>query len=212
MNSKKPEELILEVTTIAEKIAAPLGFQVVDVRLTQQGRRRSVEVTIFSHTKSVGLSDCETISRQLGELLDPNPDGKPAVIEGSYVLEVQSPGIERELKTAREFQVFAGHKVFIRAKEKVQDLGAEFLATLEAMHDGKLHLKNCKPIPLKKGSGHNAKPPSKKALELQKAAFSEAASLTLDMKKVSLVRLFPEDMPKVHVEELGEAEECNEES
>ncbi|HIN65287.1 MAG TPA: ribosome maturation factor RimP, partial [Candidatus Obscuribacterales bacterium] len=104
MLSRKPEDVILEVTALAEKIAAPLGFQVVDVRLTQQGRRKSVEVTIFSHTKAVGLSDCEVISRQLGELLEPQSNGKPAIIEGSYYLEVQSPGIERELKTPREFQ------------------------------------------------------------------------------------------------------------
>ncbi len=207
MMNKKPEELILEVTELAEKIAAPLGFQVVDVRLTQQGRRRSVEVTIFSHTKSVGLSDCEVISRQLGELLEPQSNGKPAVIEGSYYLEVQSPGIERELKTAREFLVFAGHPVFVRAKEKVQDVGTEFTGILEALLDGKLHLKNVKPVihPVKKGTGHNAKP-SKKSVELQKSALPGCSSLTIELKKVSLVRLHPKDMPKLPAasEDLGE--------
>ncbi len=207
MLSRKPEEVILEVTGLAEKIAAPLGFQVVDVRLTQQGRRKSVEVTIFSHTKSVGLSDCEIISRQLGELLEPQSNGKPAIIEGSYYLEVQSPGIERELKTAREFQVFAGHPVFVRTKDKVQDLGTEFTATLEALLDGKLHLKNAKPLPVKKGTGHNAKP-SKKAAELQKNALPGCPELTLEMKKVSLVRLHPQDMPKLPASDMDE--ECHE--
>ncbi len=200
MINRKPEDVILEVTGLAEKIAAPLGFQVVDVRLTQQGRRRSVEVTIFSHTKSVGLSDCEAISRQLGEILEPESNGKPAIIEGSYVLEVQSPGIERELKTAREYLVFAGHKVFVRCKDRVQDVGCEFIATLEAQLDGKLHLKDLKPIPIKKAAGHNAKP-SKKTAELQKSALPGCSSLTLDMKKVSLVRLYPEDAHKAHVME-----------
>lgn len=207
MLSRKPEEVILEVTTLAEKIAAPLGFQVVDVRLTQQGRRKSVEVTIFSHTKCVGLSDCEVISRQLGELLEPESNGKPAIIEGSYYLEVQSPGIERELKTPREFQVFAGHQVFVRVKDKVQDLGTEFTATLEALLDGKLHLKNAKPILAKKGTGHNAKP-SKKSAELQKNALPGCPSLTLDIKKVSLIRLHPQDMPKLQA--LSPEEECRE--
>ncbi|HNB23022.1 MAG TPA: hypothetical protein PKZ32_11405 [Candidatus Melainabacteria bacterium] len=207
MLSRKPEEVILEVTGLAEKIAAPLGFQVVDVRLTQQGRRKSVEVTIFSHTKSVGLSDCEIISRQLGELLEPQSNGKPAIIEGSYYLEVQSPGIERELKTAREFQVFAGHPVFVRTKDKVQDLGTEFTANLEALLDGKLHLKNAKPLPVKKGTGHNAKP-SKKAAELQKNALPGCPELTLEMKKVSLVRLHPQDMPKLPASDMDE--ECHE--
>ncbi len=200
MINRKPEEVILEVTGIAEKIAAPLGFQVVDVRLTQQGRRRSVEVTIFSHTKSVGLSDCEAISRQLGEALEPESTGKPAIIEGSYVLEVQSPGIERELKTAREYLVFAGHHVFVRTKDKVADVGTEFTGVLEALLDGKLHLKNVKPLMAKKAAGHNGKP-SKKTAELQKSALPGCSSVTLDMKKVCLVRLFPQDAPKVHLED-----------
>jgi ribosome maturation factor RimP len=204
MINRKPEEVILEVTGIAEKIAAPLGFQVVDVRLTQQGRRRSVEVTIFSHTKSVGLSDCEALSRQLGEALEPESNGKPAIIEGSYVLEVQSPGIERELKTPREYMVFAGHPVFVRTKDKVQDVGCEFTGILEALMDGKLHLKNVKPVLAKKAAGHNAKP-SKKSVELQKSALPGCSSVTVDMKKVSLVRLYPQDAPKVHLLD----EDCN---
>ncbi|MCC6977972.1 MAG: hypothetical protein IT343_06595 [Candidatus Melainabacteria bacterium] len=208
MIRRNPEELILEVTGLAEKIAAPLGFQVVDVRLTQQGRRKSLEVTIFSHTKPVGLSDCETLSRQLGELLEPQ-DSQTPIIEGPYVLEVQSPGIERELKTAREFLVFAGHKVFIRSKDKVQDLGTEFTGTLEALHDGKLHLKNLKPVLAKsgphKGAGHNAKP-SKKTAELQKSAFPGCAQLTLELKRIALIRLQPEDMPKMHIADAGDAE------
>lgn len=208
MNRRKPEEMILEVTELAEKIAAPLGFQVVDVRLTQQGRRKSVEVTIFSHTKPVGLSDCETLSRQLGELLEPEDGSQAPIIEGPYVLEVQSPGIERELKTAREYLVFAGHQVFVRAKENVTDVGSEFTGTLEALLDGKLHLKNVKTVMAKKGSGHSAKP-SKKSAELHKSAFPGCSSLALDMKKVSLVRLFPQDMPKMHeAQELDE--ECQE--
>ena len=197
MNRRKPEELILEVTALAEKIAAPLGFQVVDVRLTQQGRRKSLEVTIFSHTKPVGLTDCETLSRQLGEILEPESNGQAPIIEGPYVLEVQSPGIERELKTDREFLVFAGSQVFIRAKENVPDVGSEFTGRMEALLDGKIHLKNVKPVLAKKAAGHNAKP-SKKTAELHKSAFPGCSSLSLDMKKVSLVRLFPQDVPKMH--------------
>jgi len=205
MIRRNPEELILEVTGLAEKIAAPLGFQVVDVRLTQQGRRKNLEVTIFSPVKHVGLSDCETLSRQLGELLEPQGSGQAPIIEGPYVLEVQSPGIERELKTEREFQVFAGHKVFIRSKDKVTDLGSEFTGTLESLQDGKVHLKNLKPVLAKKGTGHNAKP-SKKAAELQKSAFPGCSQLTLELKKVALIRLQPEDMAKVQLPD----EDCQE--
>lgn len=197
---RKPEELILEVTALADKVASPLGFQVVDVRLTQHGRRKNVEITIFSHQKSVGLSDCETISRQLDELLDKQTESGDPLIEGAYVLEVQSPGIERELKTAREYTVFAGHKVLVKAKEKVGDVGSEFVGILEAQHDGKLHLREVKPLPVKKAAGHPKaanKPPSKTALKKAEAEIAiKPCDIKIDMKKVSLVRLYPDDIAK----------------
>lgn len=35
-----------QILKLAEDLAAPLGFMVVDVRLSQEGKRRSLEVTI----------------------------------------------------------------------------------------------------------------------------------------------------------------------
>ncbi|MBC7999812.1 MAG: hypothetical protein IAF58_17795 [Leptolyngbya sp.] len=202
---RKPEELIFEVTALADKVAAPLGFQVVDVRLTQQGRRKSVEITIFSHQKSVGLTDCETISRQLDEILEKLAESGDPLIEDAYVLEVQSPGIERELKTAREYTVFAGHPVLVKAKEKVGEVGSEFIGILEAQHDGKLHLREVKPLPVKKAVNHPKaanKPPSKTALKKAEAEVAiKPCDIKIDMKKVTLVRLYPDDIIKERASE-----------
>lgn len=47
----------------------------------------------------VDLDDCQDLSRKLEELLDAQD-----IIKTSYILEVSSPGLDRELKKPRDFQ------------------------------------------------------------------------------------------------------------
>ena len=47
----------------------------------------------------VDLDDCQDLSRKLEELLDAEN-----LIKTSYILEVSSPGLDRELKKPRDFQ------------------------------------------------------------------------------------------------------------
>lgn len=47
----------------------------------------------------VDLDDCQDLSRKLEELLDAQN-----LIKTSYILEVSSPGLDRELKKPRDFQ------------------------------------------------------------------------------------------------------------
>ena len=47
----------------------------------------------------VDLDDCQDLSRKLEELLDAQD-----LIKTSYILEVSSPGLDRELKKPRDFQ------------------------------------------------------------------------------------------------------------
>ena len=57
----------------------------------------------------VGIDECEAVSRALDPILDeedPIPD--------SYVFEVGSPGIERELKRPSDFLSFIGSDVELR--------------------------------------------------------------------------------------------------
>ena len=55
-------------------------------------------------TRQLDLSDCERISRRLSECLDLCDP-----IEGSYRLEVSSPGIDRPLTRLKDYQDWAGH-------------------------------------------------------------------------------------------------------
>lgn len=54
----------------------------------------------------VDLSDCEHVSKMASALLD-----VVDFSEGRYVLEVSSPGLDRQLYRPRDWQRFTGHRV-----------------------------------------------------------------------------------------------------
>jgi len=65
-------------------------------------------------TRQLDIADCEIISRRLSDLLDSDDP-----IEGSYRLEVSSPGIDRPLTRLRDYSDWAGHEARIRFAEPV---------------------------------------------------------------------------------------------
>ncbi len=171
-----------QITALAEQIAANSGFVLVDVRLLQQGKRRTVEVTIHKLGGRVSLDDCEEISRQLEKLLD---EQSPPILEGPFVLEVQSPGIDRQLKTEREFRVFAGQKVEVKTKERVEGLGDSFEAVLVALSEGRVSFKHAVSTASQKRRAAKPIQPSPEPTE----------ELSLELNKLISVRLKPQLQP-----------------
>ena len=99
--------------TIAQTVTG-LGYDLVDVERTKGGLLR---VTIdFPHVTGteqfINAEDCEKVTRQLVFVLE---------VEGaSYSrLEVSSPGIDRPLKTERDFERFAGELIDLTLKAPV---------------------------------------------------------------------------------------------
>jgi ribosome maturation factor RimP len=125
---------LADILKLAELEAEPLGLTVVETRLCQQGRSRVLEVSIYRIGGSISLDDCEELSRRLDRALE---EHQPPLIEGSYMLEVQSPGLERQLKTEREFRIFAGQPVEVKMKDALAALGDHFSGILQTL-DGKL--------------------------------------------------------------------------
>ena len=60
----------------------------------------------------VTLDDCVAVNRRVGMILDAQDP-----IDGSYRLEVSSPGLTRRLKTQKDFEYFSGRMAKIQTKE-----------------------------------------------------------------------------------------------
>lgn len=80
------------------------GFQLVRLRLIG-GKTKTLQVMAERPDGAMSVDDCATLSRALSDFLDrENP------IEGEYVLEVSSPGIDRPLTRIVDFTRWAGHE------------------------------------------------------------------------------------------------------
>jgi len=113
------DEIVVKITEIAERVGMPEGIEIVEVQLLGAGRGRLLRIFIDRATSGDGVShaDCEFISRQVGTILDIED-----VIPGdSYTLEVSSPGLERKLSKARDFERFVGQKAKVVLREPVEN-------------------------------------------------------------------------------------------
>jgi ribosome maturation factor RimP len=91
------------VAALAEPVLAGLGFRVVRVRITGFAGC-TVQIMAERPDGTISIEDCEAISRALSPVFDVADP-----IEGSYRLEISSPGIDRPLVRRSDFDRYAGH-------------------------------------------------------------------------------------------------------
>jgi ribosome maturation factor RimP len=91
------------VAAIAEPVLAGLGYRLVRVRISGLAGC-TVQIMAERADGTMSIEDCEAASRALSPVLD-----VADAIEGSYHLEISSPGIDRPLVRRSDFQRYAGH-------------------------------------------------------------------------------------------------------
>jgi len=102
-----------DIAALIEPALEALGFRL--VRVTVSGRNgTTVQIMAERPDGTITVEDCADISRHVSPLLDAHDP-----IAGHYTLEISSPGIDRLLARASDFEVWAGHEVKIEMKELV---------------------------------------------------------------------------------------------
>lgn len=85
---------------LASGICTTLGLMFVDCSFRAgRGKQAARLLVRVDRTEGVGVDDCATLSRLLGQRLDETDP-----LERSYVLEVSSVGLSEPLKTDQDFQ------------------------------------------------------------------------------------------------------------
>jgi ribosome maturation factor RimP len=196
----RPAERLELISNFSQEIADQFGISIVDVKFGQEGKRRTLEISIFRADPLVSLSDCEQLSRLIEPALDEQAASGEPIADGSYTLIVQSPGIDRVLKTDREYRVFAGQKVLVQTKEKVQDLGVKFVAVLLVATPDEIKLAHPKPLQTKASKSAKTAKAATRATpkpgidEPEPGSEIEHQDLSLSRSIVSEVRLFASDL------------------
>jgi len=118
----------VETEALVRPVVEGAGLELVDVTDRGERGRRVVRVTI-DRDGGVDLDTIVAISDKLARRLDLEGFG-----EGSYQLEVSSPGLERPLKTPWHFARAVGGRVDVRTTVHVDD-AVRHLGILRAVDD-----------------------------------------------------------------------------
>lgn len=101
------------VQEIAAEVAGKNNLELVHVDVI--GTVKSPTVRVFiDKPGGVSVGDCTLVSRRMEEVLDAED-----FISSAYVLEVSSPGLERELYSLQDFEKFSGNLTRVRTHEAI---------------------------------------------------------------------------------------------
>jgi ribosome maturation factor RimP len=118
---------------LLEPVVDGLGYELLDIEWGSAGSRSVVRVFIDrTDGGSVGLDDCERVSRAIGAVLEADDP-----IGHEYRLEVSSPGFDRPLRTAAHFARFAGSEARIELARPLEGR-RRFRGRLGAVEDGQV--------------------------------------------------------------------------
>ena len=108
----------MALSQVIERIITPtvegMGYEL--VRLTVSGGQRKT-LQVMAEPKdgrNMSLDDCSHLSRAISAVLDVEDP-----IEGAYSLEVSSPGIDRPLTRAKDYERFAGFEAKLETRAPI---------------------------------------------------------------------------------------------
>ena len=121
-------DVVETVRSIASRVAGSYGLDIFDVQFRREGPGMVLRIQIdrpwTKATSSPGTSgtdiegvtveDCARVSRDLSAVLDVDD-----VVPIAYVLEVSSPGLDRPLRQAADYDRFSGRRAKLVMREAV---------------------------------------------------------------------------------------------
>lgn len=97
-----------ELWRLIEPVVEGLGYEVVDIEFQPHPKNGVLRIYI-DHEDGIQLDDCTAVSHQISAMLDVEDP-----IPGHFNLEISSPGLDRPLRKAEDFERFAGETVKIK--------------------------------------------------------------------------------------------------
>lgn len=115
----------MNIKGIVEQAVSAVGYELVDIESSPKGRLLRIFIDI---ERGITVDDCATVSHHLQRVLE---------VEGVDYdrLEVSSPGLDRPLTKAADFERFAGHEVQLRIRLPINNQ-RNFTGRLIGLRDG----------------------------------------------------------------------------
>ena len=121
-----------DLWSLIEPIVEGLGYEVVDIEFRPHPRDGLLRIFI-DQEQGIQLEDCTTVSRQVSAMLDVEDP-----VPGQFNLEVSSPGLDRPLRKASDFERFSGEKVKIKLSMPTLEGQRNFTGKLVGFKDNEV--------------------------------------------------------------------------
>jgi ribosome maturation factor RimP len=109
------ESIVEQARRVLEPVLARDGLELVEVEWLRLAGRWTLRVYV-DKPGGVSVDDCQGASRTIEPLLDVED-----FIEPAYDLEVSSPGLDRPLRKAQDFDRYAGQRAHVKSFAPVPD-------------------------------------------------------------------------------------------
>jgi ribosome maturation factor RimP len=139
---------IARLTQVIEPEAKALGFELVRVKMFASGSEGDGERTlqVMAEDPATGqlvVEQCMELSRRVSDAIDAVEESGEELIEGTYQLEVSSPGIDRPLTRPKDFANWAGHDANLSLVEPAQG-HKKLRGELLGVEDGQVQIEDRK--------------------------------------------------------------------
>lgn len=129
-SNKETRNIASTVRNLISPLAEEMGYYLWDVEFVKEGADKYLRITIDKED-GINIEDCEKFHRGIDPLLD---EADP--IDEAYILEVSSPGIERDLKCDEHILACIGMDVEVRLFAPLTPGGAKiFKGVLAGLND-----------------------------------------------------------------------------
>jgi ribosome maturation factor RimP len=120
--------MIDKIKEIIEPILQEEQVELVEIILRREAGRQVLRLLV-DKDNGIQMLDCVRLNKKISQVLD-----QADIIQESYVIEVDSPGIDRLFKTKRDYERAMGRLVRVTLNEKISDK-KEYIARLEEVSD-----------------------------------------------------------------------------
>lgn len=140
-----PEELDNAIQEFIIPLMNDLSVELVDLNIRRQNRAIVIDVITDKPQGGITLNECSLVNQRLSQELE-----EKDLIKEDFTVEVSSPGLDRPLKTVKDFLRNVGRNVRFYLSERVEEK-KEYTGIVKEVMDSKIIVdtkKNSVTIPI----------------------------------------------------------------
>ena len=103
-----------QVTDIVKPLIEEKGADLVELHIFRHGRILNIQVVVDLPDGGITIGLCGQINRDIDRALEGS-----SIFEGEYVVEVASPGLDRPLRTEKDFRRVIGRSIRFHLSEHI---------------------------------------------------------------------------------------------